>query len=78
MKIKQERTPEEFQKIDIVEFHRLWYIKALTDKQIAILYGVTKEEVKEKRKEFKLNALNCAVMYLAGGDKYKGKDIKKK
>ena len=77
MRVKQERTPEEFSKITQVEFHNLWWNKAMTQGQIAKLYGVTRKEVVAKRKELKLNNFNCAMMRVAGGDKYKPTKNKK-
>ena len=69
--MKQTRTPEEFEKIDKMEFYRLWFKKALTLGQIAKMYGVKREEVVAKKKEFNLTTYKCAVLSVLGGDKYK-------
>lgn len=71
MKITQTNTPEEFNELTRAEFHKLWFRDALTDKQMAIKFGVTKKEVKQKRKELNLNAWNSAVLYLSGGSQYR-------
>jgi len=71
MKIRQEKTPEEFSAIDKLELYKLWFKKALTDKQVATLYGVTKQDVKNKRKEFGYTLFRCAILSIIGGDKYK-------
>ena len=65
MAIKQEYTREDFDKLNRVEMHRLWYIKAYTEKKIAKLYGVTRKEVHEKRKnELGLGWINSAILYM--------------
>ncbi len=70
MKVTQTKTPEDFEKITKTEMYKLWFGERLrdtplTDKQIGIMYGVSKEEVKAKRKELGLNWLGCGFMYLA-------------
>jgi hypothetical protein len=73
MRITQTNTLEDLNKLTRPEFHKLWFIDALTEKQIAKKFGTTKEEVRRKRKELGLNWWNCAVLYISGGPKYKGK-----
>lgn len=70
-RIKQEKTPEEFEKITKKEFHNLWYNRALTLRQIGIIYGVDRKTVNKKRKELKLTTINCALLWFYGGDTYK-------
>lgn len=75
-KIEQTRTPEDFTKISRAELYKLWFgarlsDSPLTDRQIAKMYGVTKEEVKAKRKKLKIGWLSCGFMYVTSGDKYK-------
>jgi hypothetical protein len=75
-KVVQTKTPEDFEKITRVEFYRLWFGATMKDtpytfKQIATMYGVDVKTVKAKKKELGLTWLQCGVMYLAGGDKYK-------
>lgn len=76
MKIACTRSPEDLQKLDRVEFHKIWFIDALTDRQMAKMFGVTTKEVKAKRKELGLNWFNSAVLYITGGSKYKGGNVK--
>lgn len=71
MKVKVHRTPEEFDKITLKEFHNLWYNHALTLGQIAKMYGVDRDTVKAKKKAFNLTTFGCAMMTIAGGGKYK-------
>ena len=73
MRIKQEKNSDDFEKLTKIELYNLWFRKALTDKQIAKLYGVTKQQVKEKRKKYNIKYLNSAVLYLAGGKAYNEK-----
>lgn len=70
MKVTQKFTPEDFEKITKVELHRLWFNEALTDKKVAILYGVTKQDVKEKRRQFKLTMITAAMLKVTNS-KYK-------
>lgn len=72
MKITQTNTPDEFKKLTRPELHKLWFRDALTDGQIAKKFGVTKQEVKQKRKELNLHMFNSAISYLMGGKKYNG------
>ncbi|MBO5389162.1 MAG: hypothetical protein J6A59_13715 [Lachnospiraceae bacterium] len=71
MRITQTNTPEDFQKLKKHELHKLWFHDALTDKQIAKKFGITKQDVKQKRKEFNLNMLNSAMLSVAGSPLYK-------
>lgn len=78
MKIEQTYTPEDFDKITRVEFYRLWFGASLRDTpltlgQIAKMYGVDRKTVKAKKKELGLTWLNCGLMYVAGGSKYREK-----
>ena len=75
-KITQTKTPEDFEHITKKELYALWFgVKMfdtpLSDKQIATMYGVTKQDVRAKRKEKHLNWLSCALLYVAGGKAYK-------
>lgn len=70
-KIEKTRTPQDFERITRVELHRLWFKEALTDKQIATMYGVDKSIVKEKRKAFKLGWISSGILYVAGSDAYR-------
>ena len=77
-KITQTKTPEDFEKITRVEFYKLWFGATWKDKpmtlgQIAKMYGVDKKTVKEKKKELKLTWLTCGVLFVAGGNSYRGK-----
>lgn len=77
-KITQTKTPEDFEKITRVEFYRLWFGASWRDNpmtlgQIAKMYGVDKKTVKTKKKELGLTWLNCGLMFVAGGDKYRSK-----
>ena len=69
--MKQTKTPDQFKELTLVELHQLWFNQALTDRQIAKMYGVDAREVKDKRKEFKLNWFSAAIMYITGGNRYK-------
>mgnify|MGYP003299368298 CR=1 FL=1 len=73
MKIVPKYTEEDLNKITNWEFHDLWFNKALTDRQMAKLFNVDVSKIKKKRKEFGLNWFNSAMMFLAGGDRFKGK-----
>lgn len=69
--MKGNYTKEDFNKLTKVEMHRLWFKQALTERQIAKLYKVSREEVHKKRKiEFGLNFINSAILYLTN-TKYK-------
>ena len=69
--MKQTKTPDQFKELTLIELHQLWFNQALTDRQIAKMYGVDAREVKDKRKEFKLNWFSAATMYITGGNRYK-------
>ena len=71
MRIKQEKTPDDFKNIDKIEFYRLWFKKALTMRQIAKMYGITREEVNHTRKEVGYTTFKCAFLSIMGGEKYK-------
>lgn len=69
--MKQKYTREDFEKLTRVEMHRLWCIKAYTERQIAKMYGVTRQEVHEKRKnEFRLGWVNSCILHMMN-PKYK-------
>ena len=69
--MKKECKQEDFYKLDKKQFYQVWFIEALTDRQIAKRYNVSLKEVKSKRKEFGLNWWNCAVLWWVGGKDYK-------
>lgn len=71
MRIIQTKSPDDFKNIKPLELYDLWFHKALTDRQIAKMYGITKNDVKQKRKEFKYTIWRCAILSVAGGTKYK-------
>lgn len=76
VKITQTKTPEDFAKITREEFYKLWFGATLKDNpmslgQIAKIYGVDKKTVKEKKKELGLTWLNCGIMFVAGGSRYR-------
>lgn len=70
--IKQLYNKEKFEKLDKLTMYELWFKHALTDRQIAVLYGVTPKDVKEKRKELKVGWFNSAMLFIAGPKNYKG------
>ena len=77
-KITQTKTPEDFEKITRVEFYNLWFGASWKDNpmslgQIAKMYGEDKKTVKAKKKELGLTWLNCGIMFVAGGNKYRNK-----
>lgn len=77
-KITQTKTPKDFEKITRVEFYNLWFGASWKDNpmslgQIAKMYGVDKKTVKAKKKELGLTWLNCGIMFVAGGNKYRNK-----
>lgn len=74
-KIEQTRTPEDLQKLTLKEFHRLWFIDAMTDRQMAKMFGVTRKDVKKRRKELKLNMLRAGMLYVYGGPTFKEKTL---
>lgn len=78
VKITQTKTPKDFEKITRVEFYNLWFGASWKDNpmslgQIAKMYGVDKKTVKAKKKELGLTWLNCGIMFVAGGNKYRNK-----
>lgn len=75
-KITQTKTPKDFEKITRIEFYNLWFGASWKDNpmslgQIAKMYGVDKKTVKAKKKELGLTWLNCGIMFVAGGNKYR-------
>lgn len=66
-----EKSAEDFYKLSRQELYKEWFIEALTDKQIAKRYGITKKEVKARRKELNIGWLNSALLKIAGGEKYR-------
>lgn len=75
LKIEQIGTLEDLKKLKRHQFHELWYIRSLTDGQIARMYNTTRKEVKKVRKELKLNWFNSAVLYMAGGSQYRQRNL---
>lgn len=67
MKIVQLYTPKDFKRLDKVLLYDVWYRQALTDKQVAKLFGVTPADVKKKREETGLRWLNSAIASISGG-----------
>ena len=77
MKIKQLYTPKDFKRIDRPQMFDLWFRQALTEKQIAELFGVTAEEVKDKRKnQFGMGFMNCGIQWLSGEEVYRATSAK--
>ena len=70
MKITQTNTPKDFNKLNRAQLHQIWFHDALTDGQIAKKFGVTKKDVKDKRKELGISWINGAVLALMGGKQY--------
>lgn len=71
MKIKQLYTPKDFHSMDRPQFFDLWFRQALTEKQIAKLFGVDVKEVKEKRKNFNMGWLNSGIEWVSGKSVYR-------
>lgn len=71
MKITQTKTPEDFKNIKKKELYQLWYIESYTDKQVAKMYGVTAEEVKNKRADFDLTMWKASWLFMLGGEQWK-------
>lgn len=76
--MKQTKQPEDFDKLDRVQLHQLWFNQALTDGQVAKMYGIDKQTVREKRKKFGLNWFSAATLWITGGPKYKNDKSKVK
>ena len=74
--MKQIKQPEDFEKLDKAQLHQLWFNEALTDGQVAKMYGIEKNVVKQKRKEMKLNWFSAATLFLMGGSRYKNNKTK--
>ena len=75
MKIEPVGTLDDLNKLTRPQFHELWYIRSLTDGQIAKMYNTTRQEVKRRRKELNLNWFNSAVLYMAGGTRYRNRNL---
>lgn len=73
MKIVQLYTPNDFKKLNKILMFDLWYRQALTDKQIAKLFGVETSEVKEKREQLGIRWMSSALASLSGGSKFTSK-----
>ena len=74
--IEVKYTKQDFNKITRIELYNLWWgkdwwKKPYSDRQIAELYGVTKKDVKAKRKELGLTWWKCAFLSVYGGEAYK-------
>ena len=54
----------DFDKLTKVQLHQLLYNEALTKRKIAKMYNITRKEVVEKVKKYKLSTLNCSVLYI--------------
>lgn len=78
MKIEKTYTEKDFNKLSKIELYNLWFRDALTDTQIAKMYGVTKQQVKSKRKQYNIKYINSAVLFLMGGQQYRAKRGKTK
>ena len=77
MRIVRLYSKKDFKKLKKEEMFDLWFRQALTDKHIAKLYGVTSQEVAEKRKALGLgNYLTCAMMGLSGPPNFRLKHPK--
>jgi hypothetical protein len=74
-KVEQTKTPEEFEKLSLQKFHKLWFGYAMSNQQIADMFGVTKKDVKRKRKELGLSYFKAGMLYVYGGPKYREKTI---
>lgn len=75
--MEQTHTLDDLNKLTLIEFHKYWFIDALTDKQMAEKFGTNKKEVKRRRKELGLTYLNGAMLRVAGGTKYQQKPTPK-
>lgn len=74
MKVKQQLYDEkEFKKITRLQMYDLWFRQALTEKSIAKLFGVTREQVKEKRESFGLSFLESGIASISGTAEYRDK-----
>lgn len=73
MKIVQLYTPKDFEKLDKVLLYDVWYRQALTDKQVAKLFGVSASDVAKKRKELGIGWMNSAIASLSGGSTFTSK-----
>lgn len=73
MKNRNVHTREEFYRLNKEQLHNIWFREAKTDRQIAKIYGVTKEEVKQRRIHYGLTYMKSAMLYLLGGEKYRDK-----
>lgn len=77
MKIVRLYSKKDFKKLNKEQMFDLWFRQALTDKKIAKLYGVTVEDVADRRKALGLgNYLTCAMMGLSGPPKFRLKHPK--
>jgi hypothetical protein len=74
-KVEQTKTPEDFQRLTLQQYHKLWFCYAMSDKQMADMFGVTKKDVKEKRKRLGLTLFKAGMLYVYGGPKYREKTI---
>ena len=74
MKIVQLYTPQDFDRLDKVLMYDVWYRQALTDKQVAKLFGVTASDVKEKRSELGVRWMNSAIASISGGSTFTSRE----
>ena len=74
MKVKQQLyETKEFNKLTRLQMYDLWFRQSLTEKSIALLFGVTREQVKQKREGFGLGFLESGIASLSGTPEYKDK-----
>jgi hypothetical protein len=74
MKVKQQLyETKEFKKLTRLQMYDLWFRQSLTEKSIALLFGVTREQVKEKREGFGLGFLESGIASLSGTPEYRDK-----
>lgn len=74
MKVKEQLyETKEFKKLTRLQMYDLWFRQSLTEKSIAKLFGVTREQVKEKREGFGLGFLESGIASLSGTPEYRDK-----
>lgn len=78
MRMEQRHTLDDLKHLTREEFHKYWFIDALSDKEMADIFGTTKQEVRKRRKELNLTYMNSAMLYIAGGAKFKSKATPRK
>lgn len=63
-------VPRDFHKLTRLELYDVWFRQSLSDKTVALLYGVTVSDVKKKRKKFGLNFRTCISLAFKGGEQF--------